>query len=84
MWTPTPDEGLTSALQAALARPDASYVNPPRPVALVGAQKVTGWLWGRLRTADGTWLGLATLYRGSVFDGAVLGWHPARELHTLD
>jgi hypothetical protein len=43
-----------------------------------------GWLWGRMRTADGTWLGLATLYPGRFFDGASLGWHPASELRLLD
>jgi hypothetical protein len=42
MWTPTPGEELKSELQAALARPGASHVNPPRPVALVGEKKVTG------------------------------------------
>lgn len=83
MWTPTPDEGLVSALQAALARPHASHVNPPRPVALTTEEKVVGWLWGRMWTADGTWLGLATLYHGTLFDGAELGWHPPDQLRLL-
>jgi hypothetical protein len=83
VWTPTADEGLASELQAALARPHASYVQPPRPVALVGEQKVTGWLWGRMRTADGAWLGLATLWRGSFFAGAELDWFPAQDLRVL-
>lgn len=90
MWTPTPDEQLKDELQAALARPHASHVSPPRPVALTGGEpasgerKVVGWLWGQMKSADGTWLGLATLYRGTVFDGAVLGWHRATDLRTLD
>jgi hypothetical protein len=82
VWTPTPDEALVSELQAALARPDASHMNPPRPVAM--GERVVGWLWGRMRTADGAWLGLATLYRGTLFDGAELGWHPADQLRLLD
>jgi hypothetical protein len=36
-----------------------------------------------MQTTDGTWLGLATLYRGTLFDGAELGWHPADQLHLL-
>jgi hypothetical protein len=90
MWTPTPDEQLKAELQAALARPYASYVSPPRPVALSGGghavdeRKVVGWLWGQMRTDDGTWLGLATLWKGTFFDGAQLGWHPAADLRTLD
>lgn len=90
MWTPTPDEQLKAELQAALARPHASHVSPPRPVALTGGgagvdeRKVVGWLWGQMRTGDGTWLGLATLWRGTFFDGAELGWHPAADLRTLD
>jgi hypothetical protein len=44
MWTPTPDDSLKADLQAALARPGASYVNPPRPVALKSGDKVAGWL----------------------------------------
>jgi hypothetical protein len=84
MWTPTPDGALKSELQAALARPGASHVTPPRPVSLVTGDKVAGWLWGRMRTAEGTWLGLATMYRGRFFEGAQLGWHPATELRLLD
>jgi hypothetical protein len=84
MWTPTPDAVLESELQAALARPGASHVTPPRPVALVGEQNVMGWLWGRMRTADGTWLGWATLFAGRFFEGAELGWHQASDLRTLD
>lgn len=90
MWTPTPDEQLAADLQAALARPHASHVTPPRPVALMVDEpaaaegKVVGWLWGQMRTSEGAWLGLATLYRGSVFQGAELGWHPATKLRPLD
>jgi hypothetical protein len=84
VWTPTPDEQLESELQAALARPGALHVRPPRPVALTTEERVTGWLWGQKRTDDGVWLGLATLYRGHFFDPPELGWHPAGELRTLD
>jgi hypothetical protein len=84
IWTPTPDEALKSELQAALARPGASHVTPPRPVALLTAERVTGWLWGRMRTTEGTWLGLATMYQGRFFEGAQLGWHRADELRVLD
>lgn len=83
VWTQEPSEELQNELTAALARPGASWVNPPRPVALTTADRVTGWLWGRMRTEDGVWLGLATLYRGTLFDGYELGWHPAEELRTL-
>lgn len=81
------DEQLKNELTAALATAGASWVNPPRPVALVtdsADRKVTGWLWGRKRTDDGTWLGLATLWFGTLFDGATLGWQPAEDLRTLD
>lgn len=81
VWTPTPDEDLERELSAALARPGASRVIPPRPVAHADG---TGWLWGRMRTADGSWLGLATLHRGYMWDGAELDWYPADELRTLD
>jgi hypothetical protein len=84
VWTPPVDEALQSELQAALARPGASWVIPPRPVALTTEEKVTGWLWGRMRTEDGTWLGLATIHRGRFFEGAELGWYPADRLRTLD
>ena len=60
VWTPTPDEQLADELQAALARPRASHVTPPRPVALATEENVVGRLWGRMQTVDGTWLGLAT------------------------
>jgi hypothetical protein len=86
VWTPTPDEQLISALEAALARPGGAHVRPPRPVALMTGdeRKVVGWLWGRMRTADGIWLGLTTLYYETVFQGATLGWKPAAELRLLD
>lgn len=84
MWTPTPDEGLQSDLEAALARPGASWVSPPRPVALATEEHVVGWLWGRMKTSDGAWLGLATLFAGRFFEGAQLGWHSASDLRTLD
>ena len=84
MWTPEPSEELTREIEAALARPGASHVRSPRPVAHTQRAKTTGWLWGRQRTADGVWLGLATLYEGTVFDGAELHWWPAEELRTLD
>lgn len=83
VWTPTPDEGLEAELQAALARPGALHVRPPRPVAL-GTEHAVGWLWGQMPTGAGAWLGLASLYRGTVFDGAELGWHRSEELRTLD
>jgi len=75
---------LQRALDAALARPGASHVRPPRPVALTTGDRVAGWLWGRMRTEDGTWLGLAALFHGTAFDGATLGWHRAEDLRTLD
>lgn len=84
MWTPTPDEDLQRELDAALIGPGARHVRPPRPVALTTHERVTGWLWGQKRTEDGSWLGLATLYFGTLFDGATLGWHPAGDLRTLD
>jgi hypothetical protein len=37
-----------------------------------------------MQTADGIWLGLATMYRGTLFDGTELGWHAAQDLRTLD
>ncbi len=60
--------------------------NPPQPTspALVGRDKLSGSLWGRMKTADGTWLGPATLFAGCFFEGAQLGWHPGSELRTLD
>jgi hypothetical protein len=42
VWTPTPDEQLVSELEAALARPHASHVTPPRPVSLTAGEKVVG------------------------------------------
>lgn len=83
MWTPEPDGQLKDELTAALARPNASWVSPPRPVALTTEARATGWLWGRLLTPEGTWLGLATIFRGRFFEGAELGWHPAEDLRTL-
>jgi hypothetical protein len=59
-------------------------VIPPRPVSLITEERVTGWLWGRMQTDTGAWLGLATLHRGRFFEGAELGWHLAEELRTLD
>ena len=56
-------------------------MKPPRPVALVGGDRVTGWLWGRMKTEDGTWLGLATLFPGRFFEGAELGWHGRGSAH---
>ena len=73
MWTPLPDAALEAEVQAALARPGASHVNPPRPVALTAGNRVTGWFWGRMKTTDGAWLGLATLFPGRFFEGAQLG-----------
>ena len=83
MWTPPISDALETELSAALSRPGASRVIPPKPVALTNESKATGWLFGRLRLPDGTWLGLATIWRGTVFDGAELGWHPADDLRTL-
>ena len=83
-WTPTPSEELTEEIRQALARPGASWVDPPRPVAHTQRARVTGWLWGRARLEDGTWLGLATLYEGRFFQGAELHWYCADELRTLD
>jgi hypothetical protein len=59
-------------------------VIPPKPVALVGPKRGTGWLWGRKRNPDGTRLGLATLFRGRFFEGPELGWHPSGDLRMLD
>ena len=86
-WTPEPDEALQRDLDAALASEGASHVRPPRPVALATDDpdaKVVGWLWGRKRTEDGTWLGLATLFFGRAWEGSELGWHPAEKLRTLN
>jgi hypothetical protein len=86
VWTPPISEELQAELEAALARPGASWVTPPRPVALTTDEpeaKATGWLYGRLRLDDGSWLGLAALFRGRYFEGADLGWHRAEELRTL-
>lgn len=84
MWTPTPDDDLKSEIQAALARPGASWVDPPRPVALTTGKRAAGWLWGQMRTKVGSWLGLASLFHGTVFEGAELSWYPAADLRTLD
>ena len=86
MWTPPISEALDGELTAALARPAASWVSPPRPVALTTddpAAKVVGWLYGRMRLDDGSWLGLAALFAGRFFEGAELGWWPAERLRTL-
>lgn len=80
VWTPTPDEDLERQISAALASRGASRVQPPKPVACGG---LTGWLWGRKRTADGSWLGLVTLYSGYFWEGADLGWRPSDELRVL-
>lgn len=80
VWTPTPDENLERELSAALARPGASRVSPPRPV---GHESGAGWLYGRMKLPDGTWLGLAALYCGHFWEGAELGWHRAGELRVL-
>ena len=37
-----------------------------------------------MRTAQGAWLGLATVYEGTVFEGAQLDWYGAEDLRTLD
>lgn len=79
VWTPTPDEDLEREIGAALARPGASRMIPPRPVSCTDGR--SGWLWGRLRTGTGAWLGLVTLY-ASPWD-VELTWRPADELHTL-
>ena len=84
VWTPEPDEALQRDLEAALARPGARHVRPPRPVALTTAAKATGWLWGQMPDGAGGWLGLATIFRGRFFEGAELHWYPAGELRTLD
>jgi hypothetical protein len=84
VWTPPISEDLERELSAALSRPGSSRVIPPRPVALTTEERATGWLFGRMRLNDGTWLGLATIHRGRFFEGAELGWHPAGQLRTLD
>ena len=58
------DEAPQRDLNAALVRSGTSHVRPPRPVALTAGEKATGWLWGRLQTPEGTWVGLATIFRG--------------------
>jgi hypothetical protein len=83
VWTPPVSEELERELTAALARPGASWVSPRRPVALTTEAEATGWLFGRMRLDDGTWLGLATIHRGRFFEGTELGWHPAEHLRTL-
>ena len=80
VWTPPPDEELERELMAALARPGASRVTPPRPVA---CGEHAGWLFGRMRLPDGSWLGLAALWRGYMWDGPELDWYPAEELRVL-
>jgi hypothetical protein len=82
VWTPP----ISEQLQAALARPGASWVNPPRPVTLDSGEpgrRPTGWLYRRTRLDDGSWLGLAAVFRGRFFEGAELGWQRAEQLHTL-
>ncbi len=59
-------------------------MSTPRPVALTTDKEATGWLFGRMKLDDGTWLGLATIHRGRCLKGAALGWHPAEALRTLD
>lgn len=81
VWTPTPDEDLEAEIRAALARPGASRITPPKPVAHADGR--TGWLFGRMRTDTGAWLGLASLYGGYMWEGAELHWCPAGELRTL-
>jgi hypothetical protein len=83
MWTTPVSDDLQRELQAALARPHASWVDSPRPVSLTTGDRVVGWLWGRMHTEAGVWLGLATLFHGNVFEGAELGWWPAEQLRTL-
>jgi len=83
VWTPPISEDLERELSAALSRPGASRVIPPKPVALTGEQRGTGWLFGRMRLDDGSWLGLATIHRGRFFEGAELGWFRAEELRML-
>jgi hypothetical protein len=82
VWTPTASEELERELMSALTRPGASRVVPPRPVAHADGR--TGWLWGRMRTDAGAWLGLATLHAGYFRDPPELHWCPAEELRTLD
>jgi hypothetical protein len=80
VWTPTPDEELEEEIRLALARPGASRVSPPRPVShATGA----GWLYGRMRTPEGAWLGLAVLQTGYFFEPGELHWYPASELRVL-
>ncbi|TKJ24355.1 hypothetical protein [Blastococcus sp. CCUG 61487] len=79
-WRPTPDEDLEREISAALSRPGASRVVPTRPVGCSDGR--SGWLWGRMRTAAGAWLGLATLY-SSPWEYE-LTWQPADQLRTLD
>ena len=83
MWTPPVSEDLERELSAALSRPGASRVIPPRPVALTGEENGTGWLFGRMRLTTGDWLGLASIHRGRFFEGTELGWWPAEQLRTL-
>jgi len=52
-------------------------------VALTTGDRVVGWPRGRMHTEAGDWLGLATLVRGDVFEGADLSWWPAEQLRTL-
>lgn len=84
VWTPEPSEALERDLHAALARPGALHIRPPRPVALTTEAKATGWLWGQMPIDGSGWLGLATIHRGRFFEGAQLGWHRAEDLRTLD
>ncbi|WP_147263182.1 hypothetical protein [Geodermatophilus sp. TF02-6] len=78
--TPPVSDERERELQAAPARPRASRVLPPRPVAHATG---VGWLWGRMQLPDGSWLGLATLFTGIVFDGAQLHWYSAHELRIV-
>lgn len=70
---------------ASVADPRVRRIDPPRNVEVLhdgawwpGSQRA--WI----RWPDGTWLGLAGLYRGYMWDGAELDWYPADELRTLD
>src|SRR3954447_3489209 len=83
VWTPTPDEQFESELSAALSRPGSSRVIPLKPVALTTETRATGWLWGRQRTPEGAWVGLATIHYGTFMKGATLGWHRTEDLRTV-
>jgi hypothetical protein len=62
VWTPTPDEVLEKRADGRLGPSWRVVGVPATAVALTTENRATGWLWGRQRTTEGVWLGLATIH----------------------